>query len=90
MRRLIASDSPLYARLASALDGLSFGQSVRDQLTDLQYNHLIKLDEDTYFCDVTYLVDTTGKKGVVQTTNHLKLLLVQEDGGLKVREMSSY
>lgn len=90
LRRLIASDSPLYARLASALDGLSFGQSVRDQLTDLQYNHLIRLDEDTYFCDVTYLVDTTGKKGVVQTTNHLKLLLVQEGGSLKVREMSSY
>lgn len=90
LRRLIASDSPLYARLASALDGLSFGQSVRDQLTDLQYNHLIKLDEGTYFCDVTYLVDTTGKKGVVQTTNHLKLLLVQEGGSLKVREMSSY
>lgn len=90
LRRLIASDSPLYARLASALDGLSFGQSVRDQLTDLQYNHLIKLDEGTYFCDVTYLVDTTGKKGVVQTTNHLKLLLVQEGGSLKIREMSSY
>ena len=90
LRQMIVSGSPLYTRLASALDGLNFGQSIRDQLTELQYNHLIQLTEDLYFCDVTYLVDTTGKKGVVQTTNNMRLLVTTQDGGWKVQELSSY
>lgn len=90
LRKLIVSDSALYTRLASALDGLSFGQSVRDNLADIRFNHRLRLEENLYFCDITYLVDTTGKKGVVQTTNNVKLLVCRRGGSLKVRELCSY
>lgn len=90
LRRYIASGSPLYTRLASALDGLSFGQSVRDQLQEIKYHHLLRLEENLYFCDITYLVNTTGRKGVVQTTNNMKLLVVRERESLKITELSSY
>ena len=43
-----------------------------------------------YFCDITYLVNTTGRKGVVQTTNYMKLLVVREGESLKITELSSY
>lgn len=90
LRRYIASGSPLYTRLASALDGLSFGQSVRDQLQEIEYHHLLRLEENLYFCDITYLVNTTGRKGVVQTTNNMKLLVTREGERLKITELSSY
>lgn len=90
LRRSIASGSPLYTRLASALDGLSFGQSTWDQLQEIQYHHLLRLEEDLYFCDITYLVNTSGRKGVVQTTNNMKLLVTREGESLKITELSSY
>ena len=90
LRRSIASGSPLYTRLASALDGLSFGQSTWDQLQEIQYHHLLRLEENLYFCDITYLVNTSGRKGVVQTTNNMKLLVTREGQSLKITELSSY
>ena len=90
LRRSIASGSPLYTRLASALDGLSFGQSTWDQLQQIQYHHLLRLEENLYFCDITYLVNTSGRKGVVQTTNNMKLLVIREGENLKITELSSY
>ena len=90
LRRSIASGSPLYTRLASALDGLSFGQSTWDQLQEIQYHHLLRLEEKLYFCDITYLVNTSGRKGVVQTTNNMKLLVTREGQSLKITELSSY
>lgn len=90
LRRSIASGSPLYTRLASALDGLSFGQSTWDQLQEIEYHHLLRLEENLYFCDITYLVNTSGRKGVVQTTNNMKLLVTREGESLKITELSSY
>ena len=57
---------------------------------DTQYNHMLRFGEDHYYCDVTYLVDTTGKKGVVQTTNHMRLILTEINGKLYVEAISSY
>lgn len=90
LTRVLVPGGALAKRLASALDGLQFGQSILDKLVDTQVNHILRFGEDHYFCDVTYLVDTTGKKGVVQTTNHMRLILTEIDEKLYVEAISSY
>lgn len=90
LTKVLVPGGALAKRLSSALDGLQFGQSILDKLVDTQYNHMLRFGEDHYYCDVTYLVDTTGKKGVVQTTNHMRLILTEINGKLYVEAISSY
>ena len=83
-------DGPLFDRLYSAMDGLTYGQSRGDKRVGTELHCLKKIDESLYYADVTYLVDTTGQKGVVQTTNNLKILLVPSGKTYLVSDISSY
>lgn len=89
-RRYLLPDSPLIQRFASAIDGLQYGQSVQDQVADIEYHHFIQVDDDHWFVDVTYFVDTMGKKGLVQTTNNLKVIVTMQNGFYYVEGMTSY
>lgn len=86
----VVADSDFATRLKDALDGLQFGQSQGDKVVSLVANHQVRLEEGRYLCDITYEVDTTGKKGVVRTTTNAKLIVIQTDDGLKVETMSIY
>lgn len=86
----VVTDSDFATRLKDALDGLQFGQSQGDKVVSLVANHQVRLEEGRYLCDITYEVDTTGKKGVVRTTTNAKLMVVQTDSGLKVESMTIY
>lgn len=90
MKKSIVPDGDLFKRLSSALDGLNFGQSLRDVRGETQIHTMKKVTEELYYVDVTYLVDTTGKKGVVRTTNNLKLLLVPSGDTFLVSDICSY
>lgn len=90
LRQLLVPGGSLSQRLATALDGLQFGQSVLDKIVDIQIHHRIALGNDRYLYDVTYLVDTTGKKGVVQTTNNIKVMIAEINGSLYAEAMASY
>lgn len=80
----------LAKRVKNALDGLLFGQSKSDVLVDLIINHAVKIAGDRYILDVTYVVDTTGRQGVVQTTNNAQYVAVQTEDGLQVEMLLSY
>lgn len=90
LRTLLVPGGALSQRLATALDGLQFGQSVLDKIVDVQFHHRIPLGNDRYLYDMTYLVDTTGRKGVVQTTNNMKLVIAEINGNLYAEAMASY
>ena len=83
-------ESDLAKRLATALDGLAFAQSYGDKLDEVIVHGLTRIDDDHYFCDVTYLVSTYGKAGKVQTTNNMKLMLTIWEGSLRVESMTRY
>ena len=78
------------SRLYNAIEGLEFGQSQGDKVVSLVANHQVRLEEGRYLCDITYEVDTTGKKGVVRTTTNAKLIVVQSTDGLRVESMNIY
>lgn len=90
LHRYLLPDSPLIQRFASAIDGLQYGQSVQDKIADVQIHHVIQIDDENWFCDVTYLVDTMGKKGLVQTTNNLKVIVTTQKGFYYVAGLTSY
>lgn len=86
----IVEDSDMASRLKNALDGLQYGQSRRDDIASLVTHLQLRVEEGKYICDITYEVDTTGKKGVIRTTTNAKLCIVETDDGLKLESMSIY
>ena len=88
--KCVVRGSDFAQRLAAAVEGLEFGQSQRDKVVSLISNHQVRLEEGRFLCDITYEVDTTGRKGVVRTTTNAKLIVVLTDGVLKVESMQIY
>ena len=82
--------SDLATRVKNAVDGLLFGQSKSDKLVELTVNHAVKISDDRYILDVTYVVDTKGRQGVVQTVNNAQYVAVQTEDGLQVEMLLSY
>ena len=90
LRQYLVKDSALAKRLYTAIDGLNYAQSNGDVIRDIAMNRYADLGDGRYLCDVTYVVETLGRKGAVQTDNHLKLIILETDSGLKVEAMTRY
>ena len=90
LKAYLVPDGVLAQRLLSAIDGLQWAQSYSDRIHSVQIHHYVRLDAQRYLCDATYVVDTYGLKGLVQTTNHIKIIAVQTESGLRVEAMTSY
>ena len=88
--RYIVPESTLAQRMAKALDGMQFAQSMGDEIDNIQIHHLAQVSQDSFLVDVTYYVNTTGREGVVQTTNNAKLLLVRSGSKFLVESLISY
>lgn len=86
----VVADSDLAGRMKMALDGLSYAQSKGDKIVSITINRMISIGDGRYICDVTYEVDTTGRNGVVRTTNNLQIIVVKTDNGLKAESLSTY
>lgn len=87
---LVVPGSTFVKRMHDAIDGLYYAQSRGDVVESITCHHRIKLDEGRYLWDVTYLVNTTGSEGVVQTVNNAKILIVEQDGKFLVETMVHY
>lgn len=86
----VVADSDLASRMKMALDGLSYAQSKGDEIASIKINRFISLGDGRYICDVTYEVDTTGRNGVVRTTNNVQIIAVRTEEGLKAESLASY
>ena len=86
----VVPDSDLALRIAEAVEGQTYASSRGDDIVSITLNGCMNLNGGNYYADVTYVVDTTGQKGVVQTTTNLKLIISQTDNGLKVAAIASY
>lgn len=86
----IVSGSELDTRLNQAIEGQGYASSSGDSIVSITLNSAMNLGGGNYFADVTYVVDTTGNKGVVQTTSNIKLIVSRTDSGLKAAAIASY
>ena len=88
---LTVPDSDLYSRLFQALGGQGWASSHGDYLQTITLNRMMALDNKSYACDVTYLVDTYGQNhSFTTTTNNIKLLVRETDKGLRAYALASY
>ncbi len=87
---LVVSGSDLAQRLRGALYGQMYTQSEGDELESVTINHLVNIGDGKYLCDVTYVVNTTGHEGEVQSTLSVKLIITQSGSSYLVEAMTSY
>lgn len=90
LKAYLVPNGALAERLWTASDGLRWAQSNSDKIESIDIHHYVRLADGRYLCDATYLVNTWGRRGLVQTTNRIKLIAVQTDVGLRVEAMTSY
>jgi len=88
--KLIVPGSDYADRMNGAWYGQLYTQSYADKIVEINNNYFFQLEEGKYVCDVTYLVDTTGKQGVVRTTNNVRIVVVETNVGLRVLTVYSY
>jgi len=88
--RHLVPDGTLAKRLYTAIDGLNFGQSMRDTIQEKTVNQYANLGDGRYFCDISYVVETVGKKGAVEMDYNLKVVMLETDLGLRVEAMTRY
>jgi len=90
IKKILSSDGALSERLRTAIDGLAFGQTNGASIQDVIINRIVPIGDGTYMCDMTYLVRTVGKKGPVDTSSNMKIIIVTEDGAYRVKSMERY
>lgn len=77
-------------RLLGAIAGQQYAHSLGDEIMSISYNRYYKLDAERYLVDFTYVLDTIGYDGHVESTNYARLVLVQTENGLKATNIYSY
>lgn len=90
LAKYLVPEGELVRRLRSALAGLSYGQSWGNQLSGWEKNLFFRIDDEHYFCDVTYFLSVTGKKGTVDTEENLRIILTEVNGTLLVEAIDNY
>lgn len=86
----MVSQGELAKRLYTAIDGLQFAQSRGDTVDAVTVLRYVPLGEERYLCELRCDVTTLGRKGAVQTTTNMKLLILRTDSGLKAEAMEMY
>ena len=84
--------SELQERLHDAIGGLGFASSLGDKIESITVNRCMKIGDDMYAADVTYVVTTTGSNGMVSTNdyNGIYILSRDEDGNLLAENETTY
>lgn len=86
----LVPDGELAKRLSTAIGGLYYAQSLRDTIQETTVNQYANLGDGRYFCDISYVVETVGKKGAVDVSYNLKVIMLVTDVGLRVEAMTRY
>ena len=90
LHELVIEGSDLDDRLLNTIPSLVYASSRGDDIVSITLNDSMDLGNSYYYADTTFLVDTEGQKGIVQTTNNMKLLISRTDGEMKVAAIESY
>lgn len=86
----LLSGSNLDVRLYNAIEGQAWANSGGDVIVDIQFNNCLSLQNGLYLSDVTYVVETYGLNGAVQSSQNAKVLLVQSETGYLVADLETY
>lgn len=88
--RHLVPECELAKRLATAMDGLQYAQSWGDTLKEVNVNRMVDLGDGYYMCDLTYIVETYSRAGLIQQTSNVKLVIRETNVGLRIEAMTRY
>lgn len=86
----IVPGSALADRMYDALGGMKWVKNQTAQITSTAVHHRIRLPEDYYLYDLTYEVKIVHYGEATTVSNNVRLILKQEESGLKVERMINY
>lgn len=90
LAKLMVSGGDLAQRLMKAIDGMQYAQSAGDSVVDFQVNQCVRISEERYMCDVTYVLQTITKNGTVEADINMKIVFLETQQGLKVEAIANY
>jgi len=86
LRNLVTSGSPLDELLVLSQQTLYWEQGKSNNLSGFTINHCMRLDNNKYCVDITYICDTLGTKGCYSSTNCVKMIITD----FEVRFLADY
>lgn len=90
LQSCLVKNGALAQRLRKAFDGLQYAQSYSDTIREITVHQYYRISDERYLCDVTYVVDTVGRHGLITSENNMKVVFLKTADGLKVEALSSY
>jgi len=90
LKLLLVKGGALSDRLSAAVGGLLYAQSYGDTILSSTIHGLYKISNERFLCDVSYVLQTIGHQGAVETEHNIKLVYLLTDSGLKVEAMTHY
>lgn len=90
LQSCLVKNGALAQRLRKAFDGLQYAQSYSDTIREIMVHQYYRVSPQRYMCDVTYVVDTVGRHGLITSENNMKVVFLETADGLKVEALSSY
>ena len=90
LKKWMVPNGELAKRMADTTAALLWVTDRRASVSAITLGRCLRLEEGRYLCDVTYVVDTRDHTGKVEVTNHIDLIVVATDAGLRAESMISH
>lgn len=90
LKPYMVENSSLDSAMLQTISGLFYASSRGDNIVSVTMNDCMDLGNGNYLVAVTYVVDTEGSQGIVQTTLNLKIIFSRTEDGLKAADLAQY
>lgn len=83
----LVPDGDLANRMYMAIGGLNWVSDRNATVTAVDIHRYVNIGNDRYLCDLTYEVTNKTYAGVTQSVNHIKVIYLKTEAGLKAEAM---
>lgn len=90
MLKYIVEGTLLADRMEMALDGLQWSHPYASQDFTMETHHLVRLDDKTWLCDITYTTEMTSRTGTELVSTNVKFIVRQVGSELRAASMTQY
>ena len=87
LKQHMVTGGELAKRMYEAIVGLYWVTDRHATVRTLDIHHFVRLSDDRWLCNLTYVVDTTDFAGSIEAASTLNLIFLQTEDGLKAESM---
>lgn len=86
----LVPDGDLANRMYMAIGGLNWVSDRNASVTSLVIHRYVNIGDNRYLCDLSYEVTNKTYAGIIQSVNHIKVVYLKTELGLKAEAMVNY